>query len=294
MQIISCEINEKCKKNGEVCFIDFSILGFKRSNDKKKIDVYYLFTDQERDFFIIKESFLLDQNNLDNEMAFLNHPIHETIDMNKYSQFKKDAIKKTMEKCNATNSFYCEFSTEEIINNDIVICTGIQFTLNNIQQVTRFAIPMNIYMKIQIIKNSLIFKLPIDVSIDKNPIYDKIKFHDIKILNYMGSCTINGKGFVNFYSLREENNTTGVFLPVAGDKVLFSKNMDTKKFNSLYKNCFQIDLRNILILDWIVNNEKKQIICIFKKTDIKDDVHFYLLNGNIKESIILNPYKCFE
>src|SRR5574344_1281424 len=153
MQIISCSIDEKCNKKGEVCFTDFSIMGFKRSRDKKKIDIYYLFADQTREFHIVKESFLLDQNNLDNEMAYLNHPIHETIDMDKYPEFKKEAVRKTMEKCNASNSYYCEFSTEEILNNDIAVCLGIQYALNNIQQITRFVIPMNIYMKIQIIKN---------------------------------------------------------------------------------------------------------------------------------------------
>lgn len=295
MQIISCEIKENYVNKGEVCFIDFSILGFKRSNDKKKIDMYYLFKNQEKEFFVVKESFLLNQDNLDDEMAYLNHPIHKLIDIAKYDEMRKEAIRKTMERCNATNSYYSEFAAEEIINTDVVICKGIQFTLNNIQQVTRFVIPINIYMKIQIIKNSFIFKLPINVSIDSNPLYDNIKFHDIDKITYIGSESFNGKGFVNYYSLRDDKESTGIFLPVSGDKVLFAKNMELKKFTSMYSKYFQIDLRNILILDWIVKNKKKQIICILKAGEVfNDPINYYLLNEEIKESIILNPYKCFE
>lgn len=292
MQIISCEKTENCTKKADVNFVDFSILGFKRSEDKKKLDIYYLFVSEIKEFHLIRESFLLNENNIDDEMAYLNHPIHDTINIDKYTLFKKDSIRKIMEKCNAINSYYCEFEAINIINRDVVICEGIQFTLNNIQQITNFIIPLHIYMRIQIIKNSIIFKIPIDASIDNNSLYDNIKIIDVSEIKYLGSEFYNGEGFINYYSLKQKNNSIGICLPVVNNKkIIFKKNITLKQFNSLYKETFQVNRRNMIILDWAKDKSQIKLLCLIYRTN-NNPIKYYLLKGEIQDSIILNPYLC--
>ena len=294
MQCISCKLEENHMKLADETFVDFSIIGFKRSNKNSVLDFYYLFLNDKKEFFVMKNSFLIDRDKIDDEMAYLNHPIHELIDMNKFDQFRLDSVNKIMNKCNSRNSFYSDFEAVEILNDSVVVCYGFQNDINNKQQIKRLIIPAKIYMKIQIIKNSVIFKLPINPSIDKDIL-------DVQIINnvditYLGSDAGFDKGFINYYSLKDsENNIYGIYLPVV-DKdcksLIIKKNFNLKQFLALYHNYSQIDMRNILILDWIKDNEKSQVLSIYRNDKENNKLVFYILNESIEESIILHPYSC--
>ena len=159
MQCISCKLEENHMKLADETFVDFSIIGFKRSNKNSVLDFYYLFLNDKKEFFVMKNSFLIDRDKIDDEMAYLNHPIHETININKYDQYRSWTVNKIMSNCNSGNSFYSDFVAEEIVNNEIAICNAIQYNLSKKQQLKQFVIPIKIYMKLQIIKNSVLFKL---------------------------------------------------------------------------------------------------------------------------------------
>lgn len=293
MQSISCKIEENYINTGKVTFVDFSIIGFKTSKDNKILDFYYLFNDDEKEFYIIKNSFLMDKNKIDDEMAYLNHPIHETININKYDQYRSWTVSKIMSNCNSGNSFYSEFIAEEIINNEIVICNAVQYNLSQKQQLKQFVIPIKIYMKLQIIKNSVLFKLPINPSIDRD-IFKNIKIKKVNSVDYIGSEFYNNKGFINYYSLKNSDDTiTGIFLTVNDtNKKLFKKNISLKQFSSLYKDYFQLDMRNLLILDWIdKDSNKKQFVTLYKSNIENNTLIFYITNDSMVESIISNPYK---
>lgn len=293
--IINPSRNEVCKLQKEVNFIDFSIIGFQINKVGSLVaNLYFLFFDENRDYYVIKNSYLL--NRPDDDMAYFNHPIHTILNMRKFTGPVKDKVDKLFSEFNNTNSFYSDFRPVEFEENGVVVDL-VQINIGGFTNIKKAHLRMGDFLKIQNITNSITFHRPINSSIDRDKsYYDCEIIKDLEV-NYVGSQCMNSEAgeFFAFFSLSKIDSIkkVGVAVPVVTNKkniLVNTTKMDITSFGTLYKENYMVDASKLLMLPVIEDSKliyKIAINILIAKAKRK----LFVTNETITESKLFNPLK---
>ena len=295
--MINVSIRLKDYQNLGSIFIDKMVfLGFKLSDRNTILDLYFILNNTiESERFMVKTSFMLDKENIDKEMAYLNHPLQSLLYIDRMVPAQRKNIQSLiLNEINANNSYYCDFRPIDIIN-DLYIFNMIQTSLDGKQRVKQLSINFKDYFRIETIRNKLIFKLPLNPSIDHDPTFFNINtFKDVKItLLGINKVDVN---FVTFLKLvMEKHRPVGLLLPVqgiVGKQPIPRNEYDTNKFVEFYPDNFMvnIDRFNIVYIKDKEGNITNRMSILRKYMDNKR-VDLYILDEDPLNDILLNPYK---
>ena len=293
--ILNPKKNEIHKVQPEERFVDFSIIGFQVNKVGSLVaNLYFLFFNEEKDPFIVKNSFLL--NRPDDDMAYFNHPIHLILNMRKFEGAVKEKVDKLFEEFSNTNSYYSDFKPIEITDDEVTI-ELIQINLSGFTNIKKAHIRMGDYLKLQNIDNSVTFHRPINSSIDRdNSYYDCEIVKDLEV-SYMGSqCmnTDNGEFFA-FFSLSRNDSIKkiGVAVPVVTTKkniLVNSTKMDITSFGTMYKENYMVDASKLLMIPLLENDKLVYKIAI-NLLVAKSKRKLLITNETITDSKLFNPLK---
>ena len=285
---VNISLEKDSINKGTVYITDFTILGFK-INDKF-IDFFYLMQDDKSVEYLIKESFIMSDEDEKIDKLFLNTPAHKYLNINNMDEDNKKIISDMINNVSADNSYYCSFSNVSILDRyEYVNCICTQ-TNENKQYNISLKLPFCIYLKIQIFKNNMLHKIIMNANLDNDDRFNNIEIHKNAGLNYIG-CEVNNNVIVEFFSLNIEkinnNNKIGLFscIPmIKNDKIIKSKFITKEQFGVLYKDPLPVDMSKILLLDWDNGSKKIGLFYIIKGVPT-----LYLLNDNPLECPLLNP-----
>lgn len=295
--MINISIRLKDNQNLGNVFIDKMIfLGFKLSNKNNVLDLYFVLsntTDSER--FMVKNSFILDKENKETEMAYINHPLQSLLFIDRMPPGQRKSIQSLIsEEVNASNSYYCDFKPVNIIN-DLYIFNMVQTSLDGKQRVKQLAMNFKDYFRIETIRNKLIFKLPLNPSIDHDPTFFNINsFKDVKItLLGINKVDVNFAMFLKL--VFEKHRPVGLLLPVqgiVGRQPIPRNEYDKNKFVEFYPDNFManLDRFNIVYIKDKEGNITNRMSILRKYMDNKR-VDLYILDDDQLNDILLNPYK---
>lgn len=293
--VVNLRKNEACLKQSDLEFADFSILGFQINKiDTPIANLYFLFFTEDKDHFIIKNSFLL--NRIDDDMAYFNHPIHTILNMRLFEGVVKEKVDKLFEEFSHTNSYYSDFKPVEISDNKVVI-ELVQINIKGLTNTRKATIKMGDYLKLQNISNSITFHRPINSSIDRdNSYYDCEITKDLEV-SYMGSQCMNADNgeFFAFFSLSRNDSIKkiGVAVPVVTTKkniLVNTKKMDITSFGTLYKENYMVDASKLLMIPLIEDDKIVYKIAI-NLLVAKSKRKIFLTNETITDSKLFNPIK---
>lgn len=248
---------EKIKKERDLEFSSFSILGFQigKTSDNTVADFYFLFFDKDKDPYIIRHSYLLKKERMDDEMAYFNHPIHQIINMKKYTGAFKEKIDKIFEEFSHNNSYYSDFKPISITDEKATF-ELVNITIDTITHYRTGSMSIGDYLKIQTIVNNITFHRPINTSIDRDISYYNCEIVKDQEVNYIGSQCLDMKNgeFFAFFSLSNPNSIKkiGVAVPVITTKdnilVKDTNNLDVPTFGTMYKENYMVDASKLLLL----------------------------------------------
>lgn len=291
-QLINIEYDEKKSKIFPVRDIkDFSLLGFIINDGNKSISLYYLLFDSEGDSFLVKQAYLL--NDYQEDIKYFNHPLFSTLNIMKLPDIAKEDFKKIISKFDHTNSFYSTFKPYDIID-DNYYCDLCSYNTDEDTRVYKVSLPRDIFMKLELIRNKIIFKLPFNPSIERDNWKHKQIIKNVKV-EYLGSdiAKDDNKFTLTFFKLSYQDNHTnnlpiGICYPVGNQKdKIITKTMKTLDFVSLYKFNHIISMDNLLLVS--VKEDDKIVI---KVAIVMDNLGIYIITDQDPiDSFLFNPYK---
>ena len=303
-KVINAVIPDKYKELQQINVDDFFIVGYKLSSDKDSIDFYYIVTDKD-DKYLLKQSYLIDKENRATDMAYFNHPLHMNLFIDRYGsdgfEDMRASVTKLIEEFDHTNSYYCDFKAVNKIGN-YTMCNCIKKEVSGDVYIKRIILPDGIYYKEEAIKNCIVFKTPINPSIDTDKSYDDMKIYNDISIKFFGYQVVDdetaGKNILAFYSMNLDSplvdNIThvGVGVPViALQKGIFSSHTTTiENFVDLYHINFVANVSNYMIVQVLEEDEIAYKFALCKLLGNKR--YLFITNESPDDSILFNPYKC--
>lgn len=291
------DVQGKVHEESDIDFIDFSILGFKiggRSEKNLIANLYFLLFNKDKDPYILRHSYLL--NRPDDDMAYFNHPIHQIINMKKYTGAIKEKVDKLFEEFSHTNSYYTDFKPVSI-NDKEASFEIVNITINEVTNIRKATISFGNYLKIQNIINSITFHRPINTSIEKDDSYYNCEIVKDQEVNFLGSQCLNAENgeFFAFFSLNNPDSIKriGVAVPVitTTDNIqIETTKMDMASFGTMYKENYMIDASKLLILPEIINDKIEYKVAI-NILQAKAKRKLIITDESILDSKLFNPIK---
>lgn len=292
---LSCVTTAPLNLNN-MCFLGFEIRNEPNKKENYLSNLYFLFMDEDKEPYLIKHSFLL--NNPDDDMAYFHHPLHKEINMDTMNDMFKDKLKILFKEFDHNNSFYSDFKPISYdYKNNTAVMRLVNVNIADKATVKEAHISFADFFKITTIINDVIFRRPIPMSIDKDTSYDNYRVLEIEDVKYLGADSIDetGRNFLAFYGLQYETvKRVGVVIPVATPNENIMTNMNKMKvsaFNTLYKDNFMCDLSKMMmfpVLDSIGILEYKLAINRLQPAGKRD---ILLTKDSPDDSPLLNPIK---
>ena len=298
MMIVNPKAEGKVNNEADINFVDFTLLGFQigRAADNITANLYFLFFNESKDVFIIRHSYLLNKETIDDEMAYFNHPIHTILNMKKFTGAVKDKVDKIFEEFSHTNSYYSDFKPVSMKDNDVSI-EIVNITVDKITHIRKAHISMGDYLKLQTISNSIMFHRPINSSLERDVSYKNCEILEDMEVNYIGGQSVNVERceFFAFFSITHPNSIKriGVAVPVVTTKeniLVADTKLDVATFGTMYKENYMVDASKLLVLPIIVNDniEYRVAINILRSKSTRKII---ITNETITNSKLFNPIK---
>ena len=278
-----------------------SVLGFNITNnpDKKEdlfANLYFLFINSNTDEpTIVKHSFLL--NDPDNDMAYFNHPFHNSWNMERFDENTQSIVTKLFENFGHTNSFYTDAKPISMNDKEVII-TIASVNLSDKAVVKKCHISFGDFYKMTVIINDIIFKRRLSITIDKDISYNNYKIKYITNIIYLGADLVskneNTTSYFAFYSLQDSDaNKVGLAVPVLTEKnniMLKTNKVKMSTFDSMYKDHFACDLSKILMWPTVTENGIEYKIAINRLLPAGRRA-LMITQDDVENSPILNPIK---
>ena len=287
---------------------EFTLLGYRLLSDI--VDFYYLFASDDNNVYLIKNSFLLneDKEMKDLDLKYFNSSLHLSQNLNLDVAMEKNEIIKRKMQDNFTrlsdSTYQMDFSLNEIefkyvysyglkikkYSDNSIIKNGI----NKDTEIINFKIPMNIYLKLALIRNCVLFKYPIYTAIEQDTRLDNYILHDMCNLKYLGANEVNKDTLMSYYSLSIGNKLLGLAQINQNIKSgIITKNMTNEQFVGLFgkDGFFLVDPTKAILLDWKIDKDIKPRIGLIRPTKDNKNMNVYIIDQDIDKSSILNPYK---
>ena len=271
--------------DGDIKISDFAVIGFKIIDDKKSCLLFYL-SDDSDNVYMIQNTFEIN----DNDKVFFNNPINNLMNIDKLSDRDKEGFDKIINDMADNKCYYSSFKVSEIKDNAKTIVCLASHTSDNQQHKINFEIPFSIFVRLQILKNRMIFNIPMDVYIDQNEKFNGIKFHRGCTVDYFG-CDPGQASVLALYVLKDAiQKKIGIASPVpALKRIITTKIVPKEKFTKLFPDTFLVNMTKIIIMDWLDNdNNPCKMLCVYIIDN--DQVSIYMINGNPSDNVLMKPY----
>ncbi len=274
----------------EFAFVGFNIVN-ERTKDINGVEFYFYLEEAEEKVYMIKTMFAFEQESQETDLIFLNSPLHNSINLNKIASENPEKITEILLDIAEDRQYYCSFKAIEVSDDDKVTCTAVHTDEDGKQHKVNFIMPFTTFCRVQMIKNQMLYNIPINVFIDQDDAFDNIKFHKNCDLKYMGCDTSYKTQVLAFYSMKDDNDVSlGLISPVhALYKIVVSNILEKEKFSELYKDkSAVVNMTKIFIMDWIDEGNSVKKVCVYFRD--KKEVNVYMINGNAKDCILMKPY----
>lgn len=283
-------------ESAPISLMNMSVLGFNITNNPSKkeelfANLFFMFVNSTtKEPYIIKHSFLL--NDVDDDMAFFQHPLHNPWNMERMDKNTKEVITKLFENFSHNNSFYTDMKPIRMTN-DTVTLVAANINVADHAIVKEIEIPFSDFYRIQVIINDIIFKRRLHINIDSDISYNNYSIRDIAYINYLGADIVHDPDtYMAFFALHSVN-ITGVAIPVIVDKdnIMVNINKVTiATFNSLYKDNFMCDMSKIIM--WpVVTEEGISYRIAINRLLPAGKRSLMITKDSVEDSPLLNPIK---
>lgn len=283
--------------DGEVEVKDFAILGYKRITEHTACLLYY-FSDKNDTVYMVQNSFLIGEE----DKEFLDNPINYFMDIDKLSNRDKETFDRiinemtTSEKCYYTSFVPCKIKikAESITWKDGCISNSVTCKASSIidgkQHVIDFIIPINIFIRLQIMKNRMIFGIPANVFIDQDDKYNNIKLHEKCDIQYFGCDPSNKDFIIALYVLKTSDQRIGLAVPTPSfNEIVTTKTIKIDQFTKLFPNSYSINMTKIIMADWVDDyNKPCRRVCVYIVNE--DSISVYMMDDDPKDSILMKPH----
>lgn len=282
---------------------DFSLVGFKISNPYCN---FYFLCNTNTDNILVRTSFLMNEREMD--LQYLNFPMHDIINIEKYKDIKAKSVAITFSKFDDSNSYYSTFDPDEFVDHN-AICYGLRKSEKHEDIKTKFVVNMDTFIRISLLKSQVNLRIPMNIAIDSDAALNGIgsRIYELSGLKFIGSDTasnivrgmntpdssVEAHGVFAFFSAHIGLKSKLIILPLQKlkDQIVISA-IDGKKMIDLYKNnTMFIDMRFFGIMHWILkDNTKKDVVYLL---DINgNELDMYIDTENeIEDSPIMDPYR---
>lgn len=271
---------------------EFAFVGFNIVNTASFDGVefyFYLSDDNETNTYLIKNSFAFSEETMETDLAFLNSPLHDTINLNKLARDDGERLSELLLDIADDKQYYSSFKATSIDDGNI-ICDAVHRDNEGKQHKISITIPFNIYSMIHILKNQMIYNIPINIFIDQDQSFEHVVLHDECTLKYIGCDTSYSSQVLAFYSLKDNYNTIGLISPIQSlDRMVLSNILTKEQFTELYKTYALINMTKIFFIDWIEDDNPIKKICIYFRDD--DCVNIYMIPDKVNECTLMKPYE---
>lgn len=279
----------------EVAITNFSIFGYKKYKNNV-IEFIYLFQDDKDKIYLIKNPFFVEDE--EKEKKYFESPIHIQQNLNLDIAMNDNNLRKMINDNFARfkdNTYYTDFRSNDVLfDKEYISIYGCKDYGTSTESLINFKIPFNIYFKIASIMNNIMMKLPIYATIEEDTRWDNYNLYDRCKLNYLGACATNDNHLISYYSLNSNNNLIG--FAQLNENIrggIINKIMSNEQFISLFgkDGFFLSDPTKTIILDWKVKDEIKSRVAVVKPTKNNKRMNIYVIDQELTDSSILNPYK---
>jgi len=292
---VDVKVNEDAINDGEFKVKDFAFVGFnildERNDSLDGVEFFFYLSDDKDDTYLIKNSFIFGDNR-DMDLEFLNSPIHDTINLNKQAKSNEERLSELLLDIADDKQYYSSFKAISVGKDcDDIKCIGVHTDKDSKQHKIEFSLPFNVYCRIHILKNQMLYNIPINVFIDQDPAYSKVNLHQNCNLSYIGCDTSYSTQILTFYSLSDIlGRKMGLISPIKAlnDRILTSNILDKEKFVTMYQNKMAIvNMTKIFIVDWVDGKEFVKRVCVYLREENKVDI---FMLGNAEDCILMKPY----
>lgn len=284
---IKYEVNEKSIYDGEIKVKDFAILGFKTTSETT-VGMLYYFSDENDKVYMVQNSFLVSED----DKTFLNAPINYLMNVDKLSARDKVTFDNIVNDMAANNCYYTSFSVIKLGDKLETVTCKCTHTINDEHHDIDLILPMSIFVRVQILKNRMIFCIPMNVFLDQDEKFNNIRFHRGCTIDYFG-CDASGDALlVALYVLKDGiGKKIGIASGVPSPKkIITTKTVEKEKFSKLYPDSYIVNMTKIIMVDWIDDdNNPCTRLCVYIVN--KDDISVYMMNGEPKDNVLMKPYE---
>ena len=284
---IDYPIHDDSIYDGKINVKDFAILGFKKIDDKMTGLLYY-FSDQDDKVYLIQNTFLTDEK----DSVFLDAPINHLMNIDKLSDRDRESFDDIVNTMASNDCYYTSFKVENISDKADKITCSCTHTLDGKHHVIDLVLPFSIFVRAQIMKNRMIFNIPMNVFLDQDEKFGNIHFHRGCTINYFG-CDVSGSAMlVALYILTDAIGkkiglASGVPSP---KKIVTTKIIKKETFAKLYPYSYVINMTKIIIMDWKDDDGNYcKRVCVYIVEE--DKVSLYMMIGEPGDNILMKPYK---
>lgn len=288
--IVDIKVLDDAIDDGELKVKEFAFVGFNIthipinaldiSEGNNGVEFYFYLSDFIDNTYLFKTCFIFNENT-DTDLAFLNNSIHDTINLNKLSKNNPEGLSKLLIDIAEDRQYFCTFNAVSGTSESDLKCIA---THNKDGKQHKLAIQMSYtnYFRINIIKNQMIYNIPLNIFIDQDTAFDKLVLHNNCEVKYLGCDTSYSTQVLAFYSLCN----IGLINPIKSlNRIVASNILEKEKFITLYKSTSIINMTKIFFVDWV---DGKKRICIYFRNN--DSVDVYMLSDDIKECSLMRPY----
>lgn len=284
---IDYPVHEDAIYDGEIKVKDFAILGFK-SIIKDITGLLYYFSDENDVVYMVQNSFSVN----DEDKLFLEAPINHLLNIDKMPDRDKETFNTIVNDMAANNCYYTSFDVIKLGDKLATATCRCTHTINDEHHYVDLILPMSIFIRVQIMKNRMIFDIPMNAFLDQDEKFNELRLHRGCDVEYFG-CDASGKEVIIALYVLEDGVGRKIGLASAvpsPKKIITTKIVEKEKFSKLYPNSYIINMTKIIIIDWLDDNDNPcKKICVYIVND--NNVSVYMMNGKPADNILMKPYK---
>ena len=306
---LSPKLLENLDNIDTVNIISYTIMGYTidSKNGVNIVNFFYMMESDDHKVYMIKNSFLLSKDNLEAELKYYNSALHLSQNLNLDVARERNDIIARQINGNFTrfsdSTYYMDFGVNNITDNYQMYMYGLKIESykssalkvdsSNVS-IVNFKIPFNIYLRLASIRTAILFKFPLFTTIEEDTRWDHYNLYNSCKLAYLGSYKVSNDQLLAYYSLHTVTKHIGFVQALSNIKEkIVTKVMTNDQFLGLFgrDGFFLSDPSKSLIIDWKVNDEIKPRVAVCRASKNNKKMNVYIIDQDIEDSSILNPYK---